>query len=221
MNPLRRSILLGLGSLALAPIPMLAQQKAPEAGFEYQLLSPPLPPVSPTRIEVIEFFWYGCPHCYAFEPVIEPWIKTLPGDVMFHRVPAVFHDDWAPHAQLYYTIEALRQTERLHPLIYDAIHQQGRPLANETEMTDFAAAHGVSRKRFVAAYRSAAVKNGLARGARLQEAYKIEGVPTMGIDGRYITSTTMMPDVRHESVPAVVDFLIRETRRQRGLAMSA
>ena len=102
MNPLRRKILASLGyaTLALAAAPALAQRRPPQEGTDYRPVSPPLPPESKTKVEVIEFFWYGCPHCYAFEPFIEPWIRKLPADVMFHRVPAIFNESWTPHARL-------------------------------------------------------------------------------------------------------------------------
>jgi protein dithiol oxidoreductase (disulfide-forming) len=220
MNLSRRKVMLSLGSaaLALAADPLLAQKKSPEEGFEYKVLDPALPPDIPFKIEVLEFFWYGCPHCYAFEPIIEPWIKTLPSDVVFRRVPAVFYEAWVVHARLYYTLEVLGITERLHGAVFNAVHEQSKPLSNEAEIGAFLEANGVSHKAFADAWNSFTVQSRLKRSERLQSAYKIDGVPAMGVDGLYTTANTMMIDGRHESVPAVVDYLIGEARKLRKTA---
>lgn len=218
MNPFRRKVLASLGyaTLALTNATAFAQRKPPQPGTDYQLLSPPLPPESKTKVEVIEFFWYGCPHCFAFEPLIEPWIKKLPPDVMFHRVPAVFNETWVPHARLYYSLEVLGETQRLHGLIFDTIHRNHQVLATEATIADFLEKNGVDRKKFADAYNSFTVQSKVQRGIQLQTAYKIDGVPTMGIDGRYATSATMLGN-SHEAVLLVVDYLIGEARKQHRL----
>ncbi len=220
MHPSRRHALLSLGSATLAvasgclPATLFAQQKTPEEGFEYRLLSPPLPPESASKVEVLEFFWYGCPHCYAFEPSIEPWIKTLPGDVLFRRIPAVFYEAWVPHAKLYYTLEVLGETERLHGAIFNAIHELHQPLITEAEIGTFLEAKGIPRKKFTSAWNSFSVQSKIQRSTRLQASYKIDGVPAMGVDGIYMTANTMTSDGKHESVLPVVDYLIIEARKQ-------
>jgi thiol:disulfide interchange protein DsbA len=214
MNLHRRNVLASLGTatLALAAAPVFAQNKLPQQGVEYHLLSPPLPPESKTKVEVIEFFWYGCPHCFAFEPFIEPWIKKLPSDVLFHRVPAVFNESWIPHAKLYYTLEVLGEVERLHGIIFDAIHKDHQTLATEQVIGDFLEKNGVPRKKFTDAFNSFSVQNKVQRALQLQTAYKIDGVPTMGIDGRYVTAATMVGN-NHQAVLPVVDYLIGEARK--------
>jgi len=213
MNPFRRKVLasMGYGTLALAAAPLFAQG-GPQAGRDYVVLSPPLPPESKTRVEVIEFFWYGCPHCYAFEPVIEPWIKKLPPEILFHRIPAVFNDSWIPHAKLYYSLEILGEVDRLHGLIFDTIHKEHQMLATETLMADFLEKNGVPRKKFTEAFESFSVQSKVQHSIQLQSAYKIDGVPAMGIDGRYLTNNVMVGG-RHESVLPVVDYLIGEARK--------
>jgi thiol:disulfide interchange protein DsbA len=226
MQSSRRTLLLSLSSATLALAsgslcaPLFAQQKTPEEGFEYRLLSPPLPPESATKVEVLEFFWYGCPHCYAFEPSIEPWIKTLPGDVVFRRVPAVFYEAWLPHAKLYYALEVLGETERLHGTVFNAIHQSHQALITEAEIGTFLEANGISRKKFTAAWNSFSVQSKIQRSTRLQTSYKIEGVPAMGVDGLYMTANTMTADGKHESVLPVVDYLIIEARKQHKSALA-
>ena len=218
MNPFRRKILASLGyaTLALAAAPAVAQKKQPEEGTEYRLVSPPLAPESKTKVEVIEFFWYGCPHCYAFEPVVEPWIKKLPADVIFHRVPAIFNESWVPQARLYYSLEVLGETERLHGSVFDAIHKDHQLLATEATIADFLEKNGLERKKFTDAYNSFSVQSKVQRSMQLQTAYKIDGVPTMGIDGRYVTANTMVGG-SHQAVLPVVDYLIGEARKQHRL----
>jgi thiol:disulfide interchange protein DsbA len=214
MNPYRRKVLASLGyaTAALAGAPAFAQKSAPQEGVQYQLVSPVQPPESKIKVEVIEFFWYGCPHCYAFEPIIEPWIKKVPSDVFFHRIPAVFNPSWVPHAQLYYSLEVLGEVDRLHGLIFDTIHKQHQTLGTEAAIGDFLEKNGVDRKKFTEAFNSFTVASKVQHSVQLQGAYKLDGVPTMGIDGRYSTSAPMNGN-SHEAVLPVVDFLIVQARK--------
>jgi protein dithiol oxidoreductase (disulfide-forming) len=218
MNRFRRNMLLALGSLPVgfATAPVFAQSKVPQPGTDYRLINPPLPPESKTRVQVIEFFWYSCPHCYAFEPIIEPWIKKLPADVLFTRIPAVFDSSWVPQAMLYYSLEAMGELERMHGKVFDAIHQQHVQLTNEGSIADFLEKNGIPRTKFLETYRSFTVQSKVLRGNQLLKAYNIDGVPTMGIDGRYVTSATMTGG-SHEAVLPVVDYLIGEVRKNRKL----
>ena len=212
MNPQRRKILATL-VMSLAVAPAIAQRKAvPQAGTEYQVLAQPLPLESATKVEVIEFFWYGCPHCFAFEPVLAPWTKKLPGSVLFNRVPAVFNETWEPHAKLYYALEILGEAERLHKVIFDAIHRDHKQLATEASIGEFLELHGIPRRKFTDTYNSFSVNSKILRSKQLQSAYKIDGVPAMGVDGRYWTSATLLGG-SHAAVLPVVEYLIGEARK--------
>lgn len=187
----------------------------PKAGVEYRELSPAQPTDAAGRIEVIEFFWYGCPHCFNFEPVIEPWTKKLPKDVQFRRVPAIFNDEWAQGARAYYTLEAIGEGERLHKPLFDAVHQDTRlKIANEAALTEWLGKQGVDTKKFAAAYRSFSVEGKVKRAGQLTQAYKIEGVPAMAVNGKYVVITDNIKSF--EQMLAVADYLIDQTRMKGG-----
>jgi len=189
----------------------------PKTGVEYRELSSAQPTDAAGKIEVIEFFWYGCPHCYNFEPVIEPWAKKLPKDVQFRRVPAIFNDEWAQGARAYYTLEAIGEGERLHKPLFDAIHKDTRlKVANEAALTEWLGKQGVDTKKFAAAYRSFSVESKVKRAGQLTQAYKIEGVPAMAVNGKYVVITDNIKSF--EQMLAVADYLVDQTRMKGGKA---
>ena len=189
----------------------------PKAGAEYRELSTPQPTDAAGKIEVLEFFWYGCPHCYNFEPVLESWVKKLPKDTQFRRVPAMFNDEYAQAARAYYALEAIGEAERLHKALFDAVHTGSRlRVANEAALTEWLGKQGVDTKQFAAAYRSFSVEGKLKRAAQLTQAYKIEGVPTMAVNGRYVVVTDNVKSF--EQLLAVSDYLIDQTRKKGGNA---
>jgi len=189
----------------------------PKAGVEYRELSPAQPTDAAGKIEVIEFFWYGCPHCFNFEPVIEPWTKKLPKDVQFRRVPAIFNDEWAQSARAYYTLEAIGEGVRLHKPLFDAVHQDTRlKIANEAALTEWLGKQGVDTKKFAAAYRSFSVEGKVKRAGQLTQAYKIEGVPAMAVNGKYVVITDNIKSF--EQMLAVADYLVDQTRMKSGKA---
>lgn len=192
-------------------------QAQPTAGVEYRELSAAQPTDAVGKIEVIEFFWYGCPHCYNFEPVIEPWVKKLPKDTQFRRVPAIFNDDWAQGARAYYALEAIGEGQRLHKPLFDAVHKDSKlKVANEAALTEWLGKQGVDTKKFAAAYRSFSVEGKVKRAAQLTQAYKIEGVPTMAVNGKYVVVTDNIKSF--EQMLAVADYLIDQTRKKGGNA---
>src|SRR3990172_11299774 len=129
-------------------------QARPAAGVEYRELSPAQPTATPGKIEVIEFFWYGCPHCYNFEPVITTWLKKLPKDVHFRRVPAMFNEEYALGARAFYALEAIGAEERLHKSLFHPIHTGSRlKVANQAALTEWLGKEGVETKKFTAAHR--------------------------------------------------------------------
>ncbi|RMD71961.1 MAG: thiol:disulfide interchange protein DsbA/DsbL, partial [Gammaproteobacteria bacterium] len=132
-----------IGWLALFPAPGSAEKSFDE-GIEYELVTPPQPTEDPSKIEVLEFFWYGCPHCYHAEPLVEAWLKRKPEDVVFRRMPAIFTNPlWELHARAYYTAEALGIVDKIHRPLFDAIHKERRPMNTEKDIEAFFAEHGV------------------------------------------------------------------------------
>lgn len=192
-------------------------QAQPAAGVEYRELATALPTDSPGKIEVVEFFWYGCPHCYTFEPVITPWLKKLPKDVHFRRIPAMFNDEWAKGARAYYALEAIGEVDRLHKALFDAVHTGSQlRVANEAALTEWLGKQGVDTKKFAAAYRSFSVEGKLKRAAQLTQAYKIEGVPTMAVNGKYVVVTDNIKSFEH--LLEITDSLIDKSRKSGGKA---
>lgn len=156
-----------------------------EAGKQYVELSSPVPVSKPGKIEVVELFWYGCPHCYHFEPVINPWIKKLPDDVHFVRIPAMFGGVWDAHGQMFVTLESMGVEDKVHAAVFDAIQQQGKKLANPEDMAEFLATQGIDKDAFLKAYNSFGVKSQVEKDKKLAMAYQISGVPTMIVNGKY------------------------------------
>lgn len=184
---------------------------ADDGVFAYQDITPPVPTTSGGKIEVVEMFWYGCPHCYAFEPSLNRWKAHLPKDVEFKRVPAVFNPRWEFSARIYYTAEVLGVLDKLHEEIFDAMHKTHIPLNNEVEVEAFFAQHGVDKKLFEETFNSFAVNSKVNWARHLTNAYGIDGVPTMIVNGKYRTSASLAGG--HEEVLKVVDGLIARERK--------
>ena len=161
-----------------------------EPGIEglYQKLPTPQPTSDPDRIEVVEVFWYGCPHCNRFQPFLEPWIESLPDHVRFVRMPAVFSDVWELHARAYYIAAALGVLDEIHPRIFAAIHDEGRRLETLDAIRDFFAAHGVDASDFDKQANSFSVKSGVQRSLVMQRGYGLRGVPALIVNGRFLVS---------------------------------
>ena len=188
-------------------------QAQPAAGVEYRELSTPLSADTAGKIEVIEFFWYGCPHCYHFEPVLGPWVKAMPKDTQLRRIPAIFNDEWAQGARAYYALEAIGEIPRLHKPLFDAVHQGPRlNVANEAALTEWLGKQGVDTKKFAAAYRSFSVEGKVKRAAQLTQAYKIEGVPSMAVNGKYVVITDNIKSF--DQMVEVADYLIERSRNE-------
>ncbi|MCY4450736.1 MAG: thiol:disulfide interchange protein DsbA/DsbL [Immundisolibacterales bacterium] len=161
-----------------------------EPGIEglYQKLPTPQPTSDPDRIEVVEVFWYGCPHCNRFQPFLEPWIESLPDHVRFVRMPAVFSDVWELHARAYYIAAALGVLDEIHPRIFAAIHDEGRRLETLDAIRDFFVAHGVDASDFDKQANSFSVKSGVQRSLVMQRGYGLRGVPALIVNGRFLVS---------------------------------
>lgn len=157
-------------------------------GADYSELKAAQPVEAKGKIEVVEFFWYRCPHCYTLEPILEPWAKKLPADVQFRRVPAVLSEGWAVDAGMYYTFEALGVLDKVHKPFFDAIHKDRLDIRNETAMTEWLKKHGIDRKKFDETYKSFGVQAKVKRAAQLSAAYQLEGVPLLAVHGKYTIS---------------------------------
>ncbi|KPA89701.1 MULTISPECIES: thiol:disulfide interchange protein DsbA/DsbL [Pseudomonas] len=156
-----------------------------EAGKTYVELKTPVPVQEPGKIEVVEMFWYGCPHCYAFEPTINPWIEKLPSDVHFVRIPAMFGGPWDKHGQLFLTLDAMGVESKVHSAVFNAIQKEGKKLLEPEDMADFVATQGVDKEKFLATYNSFAIKGKIVAARELAKKYEISGVPTMIVNGKY------------------------------------
>ena len=156
-----------------------------EAGKTYVELSNPVPVAVPGKIEVVELFWYGCPHCYAFEPTINPWAEKLPKDVNFRRIPAMFGGPWDAHGQLFLTLEAMGVEHKVHNAVFDAIQKQGKRLTKPDEMADFVATQGVDKDKFLATFNSFAIQGQIKQAKELAQKYGVQGVPTLIVNGKY------------------------------------
>lgn len=189
-----------------------AAQGTPVEGTHYVRLSQPQPVQTPGKIEVIEFFWYGCPHCFHFEPQLEAWLKKLPPDVNFRRMPVAFREvPFVLHQKLYFAIEAMGLVEPLHRKVFTAMHVEHNPLSSPEAIGDFVAKNGVDRAKFLDAMNSFGVAGKAKQAAALSAGYKIDGTPAIGIDGRYYTSGSLSGS--NERALAVTDYLLAQTRK--------
>ena len=207
------SLQLAGAGLGLAVTGLAQAQGAPKEGTHYVKLSTPAPVTlsgPDKKIEVVEFFWYGCPHCYAFEPTLEPWVKKLPADVSFRQVPVAFMAQYQIHQKLFYALEEMGQLPAMHRKVFNAIHQQNKRLSTEAEVIAFATASGLDGAKLGESMKSFSVSTKVNRAKQLAEAYKIDGVPALGINGRFYTSATLAGS--HERAVAVADFMIQLSR---------
>jgi thiol:disulfide interchange protein DsbA len=199
--------------LALALLPAAWGQNMVE-GKSYVQLKVPQNVETGKNIEVIEFFSYGCPHCGELEPVLQGWLKTKPADVTFRRIPVMFQPRWENLAKVYYTLDALGEEARLSPEVFAAIHGKGTPLWNEKDFFDWAASKGLDRKKVEDLYNSFTIVGKVNRAKQMGQAYNIQSVPTMVIDGKYATGPERLQG-GHATVPIAVDALIAKARAER------
>lgn len=209
------SLQLAAAGLGLAGVGTAGAQGAPVEGTHYVRLSQPAPVTLPSpdkKIEVVEFFWYECPHCNSFEPALEAWAKRLPADVYFRQVPVGFTARHQMAQKMFYALESMGQLQALHRKIFIAVHVQNRRLNTEADMVAFVTANGVDGAKFTEAFRSFAVNTQATKARQLSDAYKIDGVPALGINGRFFTSGALAGS--HERALAVADFLIERSRQK-------
>jgi thiol:disulfide interchange protein DsbA len=211
----------GLGLLS-APSAALAQPKGMVEGVNYVRLGQPLPITLPGKIEVIEFFWYECPHCNAFEPALEAWSKQLPADVVLNRVPVWFREEpFTAQQKLYYAIESLGLVPTLHRRVFYAIHNEHLRLRTPEDISAFVLQNGIDPVKFMLVYGSFAIEARVQQARQLAAAYKIDGVPAMGVQGRFYTNGSLANANASPATPArsndrmlvVVDALIARIRQ--------
>jgi len=207
MNLRRRTLVL---ALALAPFGALAQAPPP-AGLDYTELKPAQPVEVQGKIEVLEFFWYGCPHCYTLEPLLEKWIPTLPADAHFRRLPAVLSPGWANEAAVFYAFEALGVLGRLHRPFFDAIHRDRLKTRDPVSFNDWLQKNGVNVKKFDEAMKSFGVQSKLRRATQVSAAYRIDGTPALAVNGRYTVSAEQ--GRTQQGMLAIAEHLIGVARK--------
>ena len=207
----RRQISLALAT-SLAGVG-LAQAQGFQEGIEYITLDQPMTTdVGPGKIELIEFFWYSCPHCNAFEPSFKQWIEKQPKDVVIKRVPVRFRDDFEPQQRMHYVLEALGKLEALHGRLFQAIHVERLTLNSAEQLAQWAQKQGIAKSDFDQAYQSFSVVSKARRATQLQQAFKVQGVPSLGIAGRYYTDGSLAGGMARAL--QIVDALIAEERNR-------
>jgi protein dithiol oxidoreductase (disulfide-forming) len=205
-SALAAGLSLGIGSLGARA------QAGPVEGQQYVRLARPQPVATPGKIEVIEFFWYGCPHCYEFEPMLEAWVKKLPPDVALRRVPVAFRDEpFTAHQKIFYALEALGQVDAMQMKVFNAIHREHNRMDKPAEIAAFMQKNGIDSAKFLDLYNSFGVQTKTRQARALAEEYKIDGVPALGINGRYYTSGSLAGSLDRSL--AVADFLIQKSRK--------
>ena len=196
-----------------AVFPARAQERFQE-GVDFLALDQRAATEAPAgKIEVVEFFWYNCPHCNAFEPRLAQWLQQLPQDVHFRRIPVAFQDSFVPQQRLYFTLDALGEVERLHAKVFAAIHQQRRNLTRADAIADWAVEQGLDRKRFVEVFNSFAVSTRVTRATQFQDIYQVQGVPSLGVAGRFYTDATIAKNM--DRALRVVEALVSGIRSGR------
>jgi thiol:disulfide interchange protein DsbA len=185
MDRIRRT-LIGAMAATLAPVSLVRAQQGAAAG--YTTLVNSLPVENPAKVEIAEFFWYGCIHCYNLEPAVATWLPTLPADAYFRRIPAVFNERWAIDATIYYSFEALGQLDKLHRPFFDAIHKDRLKTDNTAALAEWLTKNGVEPQKFDATMKSFGVQSKTKRASQMTGASRIDGTPALMVQGRYTIS---------------------------------
>jgi thiol:disulfide interchange protein DsbA len=182
-----------------------------QLGRDYSLLNPPQP-TSTRKIEVLEFFFYGCSHCFHLHPLLSAWEKTMPKDVELTFVPTVFRDSWEPMANTFYALESMGKQQQLHDALYRAWNEDNMALVDESKIADFVAKHGVDRAKFTAAYNSFAMQSKVMRAKQMIRSYGINGTPTLVVDGKYVIEGLQPED----TIRALKDVIVLARKQHRG-----
>jgi thiol:disulfide interchange protein DsbA len=211
--------LAAISAATVAGLPLVAQAQGsaaakPVEGKDYLSLDKRVPTdVGTGKIEVIEFFWYSCPHCHSFEPQFAAWVKAAPKDVVVQRVPVRFRDDFEAQQRAYYVFESLNMVDAMHGKLFHAIHTERQQLNNAQALAAWANKNGLPEKKFMDTFNSFGVATKARRATQLQDAFKVQGVPALGIAGRFYTDGGLAQSM--DRALQVADYLIGEVRRGR------
>ena len=208
----RSALIRRLAAVLLFGAATLAQAQY-QSGREYVLLDPPRPVATGSKIEVLEFFYYGCPICYEFQPHLSRWLFQAPDYVALRRVPVLSSENWEPFAKLYYTLDIMGEVGRLHWPVYDNFHFDGVKLNDVKVMMEWTSRNGINREKFVETLESDAVKVRLAESVALVKNYAVRGVPSIVVDGKYLASARLAGGTRQ--LAQVLDFLVKRARSER------
>ena len=206
-------------TLGAASVPgvALAQTAAFRSGTDYLTLDKPAPTEAPAgQVEVVEFFWYNCPHCNVFEPQFDAWAKKQPKDVYVRRAPVAFRPDFEPQQRLYFVLEGMGKIDELHGKVFKAIHVDKQPLNTLDQISTWVDKQGIPKAKFLEMYNSFSISTKARKATQLQDAYALDGVPALGISGRYFTSGTQAKTL--ERSLQVADFLVAQSRQAMGAA---
>jgi thiol:disulfide interchange protein DsbA len=198
------------GSVPLVPWAARAQG-TPVEGKDYARLAQPIALPATGKVEVVEFFGYWCPHCHAFEPLLEAWAQKLPADVAFRRVPVAFSAPQEPYQKIFLALEAMGQLGAMHRKVFTAMHVQKQRLDKESDIVALMTANGIDGAKFTETFKSFTVASKAQQARQTADAYRIDGVPTLGIHGRYFTSPSLAGG--HEQALRVTDYLIQRSRK--------
>jgi thiol:disulfide interchange protein DsbA len=212
-------------SLSLIAFAASASPASPQSGVDYRVLDKEQQTDSGKKVEVTEFFWYACPHCNAFEPALEAWVKKQGDRIVFKRVPVMFRDDFVPLQKLYYTLEAMGKLDELHKKVFDAIHKGRRlpPAPTDAAIADWVAQQGVDKQKFLDVYNSFTTQSKARRAVQLQTAYQVDGVPLIAVDGHYETSPSIVGEgmkgapesALQNSTLQVMDWLVAKAAKDK------
>jgi thiol:disulfide interchange protein DsbA len=211
-----KRLLLSLSLLVVTPLIAVAEEAAQNylVGTNYDLITPAVRTADPDKIEVAEFFWYGCGHCYTFEPMIEQWKKSLPDDVAFHGSPAIWNAQMELHARAFYAAEVLGVLDTMHPVIFQAMNVDRKRLSSEAEIAALFTANGVSAEDFAKAFSSFGVSSQVRQANARARAAKITGTPALMVNGKYHISTRKAGS--QANMLKVAEFLIEKERAAKG-----
>jgi thiol:disulfide interchange protein DsbA len=208
-------------SISLIAFGANAAPNNPQNGVDYRTLEKPQQTEAGKKVEVIEFFWYACPHCNALEHDLVAWVKKQGDNIVFKRVPVAFRDTMAPQQKLFYTLEAMGKFDELHQKMFNAIHVEKRRVDSDAEILDFVVKNGVDKQKFLEVYNSFGVQSKAKRATQLMQAYQVDGVPLLAVDGRYLTSPSIVsasvgnrPEpVLHQATFQVMDWLVNKAKQ--------